>query len=479
MQVDTEKQVQVIGKSIEVFKTAPAILKANQERTAKALMVGNSILEQWVAAWEIEDSDKRMEALQAADERSNKFLVNTSKAKGEMNQARAAITQLMTEFSRMFTSSENELDKAKPGSVPASIQDNRDKYVTAIAIEEKRKEIERAEKAAISQARIDFKADVLLQSSEILNNYLFNKKNMITEHFNAITLENFEKKSASLQKMSCILSDAKIKELLSEAEFIKTSQLIADEYDDLTIEAMNDFEIDTYKAVYEVDISETKRLLIDRLPSKKKELEDIKRQADEAEQARIAQLEANRIAEEKRQSEIDAAIGKKKKELEEAARLQKIKDDEAAAEASKKTEDERQLRLQQIKEREEAEALRIKTESEDMQKSSQLSIQMKADGDKTLNLFDSVAEISGNENKAQTKTGVEIKIHHPAAYVQIFQFYFEKEGKNLSILELGRKTLDQMKSFCEKVALKSDEKITGTKLLEYIETYKAVNKKII
>ena len=138
----------LIENSLEGFRSAPEILKTNQERTQKAVAVGNNILIAWQDAWAIADEDEKMKALAAVDERSNKYLVNCGTALKEEKELRSAITQLMDEFKKMFTSAENDIDKAKAGTVPARVQDQRNTYAkeAAAITERKRKEAERQQK---------------------------------------------------------------------------------------------------------------------------------------------------------------------------------------------------------------------------------------------------------------------------------------------------------------------------------------------
>ena len=77
---------------------------------------------------------------------------------------------------------------------------------------------------------------------------------------------------------------------------------------------------------------------------------------------------------------------------------------------------------------------------------------------------------------AEARQGYDIIVVHQAGWVQIFQLWFEQEGKNLPIDKIGNTKLDQMKSWAEKQAHKTGTKIES-KFLKYEETFKAVNRK--
>jgi hypothetical protein len=83
-----------------------------------------------------------------------------------------------------------------------------------------------------------------------------------------------------------------------------------------------------------------------------------------------------------------------------------------------------------------------------------------------------VADVSAPE----ARQGYEIIVLHQAGYVQIFQMWFENEGKNLPLDKMGGTKLEQMKAWAEKHAHKTGTKIEG-KFLKYEESFKAVNRK--
>jgi len=444
--IATNNQLEIINKSIEIFKTGPAILKANQERSERAVIVGKTIVQQWDAAWAINDKAERLKALAAADERSNKYLSNCSSAKTQENAERAVITQLMTEYAKMFIAAENALDKSKPGTVPAQVQSNRDSYAQELAEQQKRIEREAAEDAEKQKAIIEHKAKISLAIAKCLNDFLSVKKQKIIDHFNQITLDNIEEKAVGLANLSTDFPLTKIHEIVSYT--VAPSYPFSQEHlKQLDTEAFEEFDFTNLYDNYEKSIAELKRDLIDRLPSKKAELESIAKEK-----------EADRL----RQEEIARAEGEKKKQLEEEAK---------AAEAA------RLNREADIRNREEEEATKLRRQAEEREKSAQLSIDMNTQAAQTMVMFEREAAVSEVTPKPETRTGYNILIQHPSAYGKIFLFFMEKEGNKLGIEELGRKTLDQMKKFCESYALKTGEKIDSN-LLSYQETYKSISRKI-
>jgi len=84
--------------------------------------------------------------------------------------------------------------------------------------------------------------------------------------------------------------------------------------------------------------------------------------------------------------------------------------------------------------------------------------------------IDAQANITNDSPKA--KEAYEIIIKNPVAYALIFQFWFEKEGREWPTDKIEKMTIGRMKTFCESWALKNDEKISSN-LIQYKEIYKA------
>ena len=164
--------------------------------------------------------------------------------------------------------------------------------------------------------------------------------------------------------------------------------------------------------VCSIELMEYRKELIEKVPSKVRELEAI------------------------------AAAG-----AEEAARLQK----EAA-------------------ERKAVEAARLQAESDRKAKEAAQNAEIEAAG-KTLEATINTQATLFTE-APKTKDGYLIEVVHRAGYGLLFQFWFEKEGNGLSVDKIEKKTIGQMKLFAENWAVKNDEKITSP-LLKYHETYKA------
>jgi hypothetical protein len=468
-------QVAVINNSIEVFKGAPQVLIAHQNRAAKAIKVGEAILKQWEDAYAIEDPIKRMEALATADKRSNDFLANCGKANSEMQESRKAITQLMDMLKKMYTEEENKLD-SKKGMVPAKVQDKRNGYAKELFEEQERQKKLAEEKAAKSRESVEITAYIKNQIAQCLLNYLANKKMQISNRFNEITLSNYDEKATALHLMKCDFPTEKLKEVVkytapsyykhSDAEFLVLQGEIEQGYD-----------FASFYNEYSRQIGELKQSLIDRLPSKKEELLEQKRLADEAEAKRQAELERQRIAEEERQRQLAAS-----KSDEERKRKEREGEEARKAEAERMAAMEREAEVERIRlenerlNREAADKRRLEEEAAAARKAEEEKVEMeKASGTAQL-LFDQVTESSLSSQAPEARTGYDIVVIHPAGWVELFQFWYQREGCKMKVEDMGKKSLNQMKAFAEGVAKKDGEKIES-KFLRYETSIKSVNRK--
>jgi hypothetical protein len=474
LEKEKENQIAVINNSIEVFKTAPEILKANQDRSGKAVSVGKAILNQWEQAWSITDEDQRLAALAAADERSNKYLVNCGTAVKEEKETRAAITQLMDHFKGLFTAAENDIDRTKPNTVPSKVQNWRDTYAAEKKkIDDRRRaEAERAE--AKAKALVELKASVTIKLSEYFNDYLLEKKSKLQQKCNAFVLDTFADDAAALRQYEPEYLqkhfDAFTYPLTVHPDISKEDVAAV-----ITEVKMGKFEV--FSGTYKAEMLVLKQDLVDRLPSKREELLEEKRLADEAEENRQAELKRQAEAEEKRQKELAASKNeeeRKRKEIE--AQEARKKEQEKIAAMEREAEEKRIAAEKEKTDREAAEQRKLQEEAEESKRIAEQNAEVTKQGDLTMAMFEKEAAIHTDYKAPSIKQGYEITILHPAAFVQIFTLWFEAVGKDLPVDKIGNTKLDQMKAWAEKEATKNDLKIES-KFLKYTESIKAVNKK--
>ena len=465
METATQDQsVAIINNSIEIFRAAPEVLQVNRNKTAGAIGVGNSILEQWQHAWKIEDEEARLAALALADERSNKYLVNCTSALKFEKESRSAITQMMDAFKKMFTDAENQIDKSKPEAVPAKVQSNRDKYAAeAYRIGEAKRQAAQKE-ADKKKELIELKATAATRLSNAYNDYLLAVKKRVQEGFNNVTLDGFENFKNKIENYRPELKG----DVLYGFNLALFSTLWSkDDLHAISIEAVKIKEQE-YARNYTSELCSLRDELLEKLPSKKAELLEQKRLADEA----TAEAERQRVETEKRNAEIASANAAQKKKLEAEAEAARIENEKRNAEL--KAQQEKAAAEQ--KEREDAENARLQNEAEEAKKKAEQEADIIKQGDQTMVMFEQEAAIAESTPTSEARQGYEIEVLHPVGYTQIFQLWFQEVGKDLPVDKIGNTKLDQMKAWAEKVAHKSGLKIEG-KFLRYTESFKAVNRK--
>lgn len=444
-----DKQIAVIDTSIEVFKTAPEILKTNQLRSSKAKSVGEAILAQWNDAWEIKNEDQRMQALSTADERSNKYLTNCAAALKEEKEARAAITQMMDLFRKMFTDAESDLDKSKTGTTTSKVQENRDKYVSESHKIQDRKRKEAEHIANKSKEAVTIKSNVEKSLQNGFSEYLLAKKQKLQSAFNALVLDLFADSAASIRMYEPKLSKDQFGTIAATTGLFSYHE--KGEVSSIVI-AVKEQLYESFQAKYIEEMTALKREIVDKIPSKHEELKEQKRLADEA-------VEAKRKADEAAKNAKDKA---------EAERLKEIAD---------KAERDRLQAIEDQKKREEQEQFQIQQQSQQQQQEAEQAIDIKAQGEQTMIMFEQEAAVAETTTTPTSRQGYEITLLHPVGATQVFALWFENEGKNLPVDKILNTKVEQMKTWAEKHAGKTGTKIES-KFLKYEETFKAVNKKV-
>lgn len=474
--MEQTQELTIIEKSLDIFKGGGAILLTHQARAGKALQVGQSILEQWDAAYAITDEEQRRQALASADERSNKFLVNCGASAKEMQENRKAITQLMDAIKGMFTEEENKLD-TKKGEIPVKVQVKRNQYAKEELEFQERKRKEAEARAAKAKEEAELRATIRNSIANALIDFLAKKKQTVTDHFNRITLADYETKATGLQSMSCVFPVSRLDELTVVNRPV-TYRHGAPEVDAITSQEKADYDFNSFYTEYGRQLAELKQSLIDRLPAKKQELDEQKRIADEAEAARQVELKRQEEAEKKRQEELGKANSEaEKKRLADAAAAERQREADRMAAIEKENEEKRIAAEADQRRREQEEADRQAAEAEAARKKAGDDAELSKAAGVAQALFNETSEAFVTSPLPETRSGFDIKVLSAAGWVEIFTFWFQREGVLMDVEEIGNKKLEQMKKFAEKTANKTGEKIES-KHLRYETDVKSVNRKV-
>jgi len=448
----------VIDKSLEVVKSGSKLLREHERISSRAMAVGRKIKDDADAAYAIEDPKLRFEALAKVDERANKFLVNCRTRSTEMKEARSAVTQVCSRIVTMFTELENPLDN-KTGPIPKSIQEFRNRYAKDLVVEQERIKKEAKLAADKKIEAVDLRAWVKNAIGQALVNYKAARKLAWTESFNAITLDNYEDKKVKMDAVNTAFPAAKLRELIiMKPPYPVIKYLTPEENNAIINEEWDVYDFFTFYTEYGQEMSDLKKDLQDKLPSKLAELQEAKRISDKAEEDRLALIESNRIAEENRQAALLKAKGEKEKERLRRLGIQQRWDERKRLNKIQADADKEAARLLKEKEtREQEQAQQLKSEQEAAQTKISSAAELGRQAGHTATLFEEMSATASSGNAPSAKNGFEIKVKSPAGWVEIFGFWMQREGMMLMPDDLEKKSLGQMKKAVEAIAAKAQK----------------------
>lgn len=342
------------------------------------------------------------------DQQAASFIEKARRTLKAMNERRSPVTKLFDEVRSAFTTLENEVDPSRPGTVAYDLQQFRNQYAAQKRAEEERRQREemarrQAEEAA-RKFRLDVEDDFKRKFQEMVNETI----NQINNIDNGLTLDNYD---SSLERLHLIKGTtdncvpAWIDTLHTSCR-IPSGIKVADVEKEVKQKLCKQL-TDQYLA----EVGNTVDYTIDRLPSKRANLEKIA-QANAEEAARMkAEMEARQRAE--------------------AERMEKER-------AEREAEEKRKAELER--------------------KTAEMT-----------SLFENQAAASTYRPKA--KVSKKINILNPEGIMPVISLWWSKEGCTLSVEELTKEFKKQI-SFCEKLANK-DEVFIQNESIEYVDEVKA------
>ena len=343
------------------------------------------------------------------DRQAASFIDKARRTVKVMNERRSPVTKLFDEVRSAFTTLENDIDPSKGGTVGYELQQLRNQYAAKKRAEEERRLREEMARRQAEEARRKFRADVEDDFKRKFQDYVNTMLNQITQIDNAVTLENYDSSLAELRNIK------------AEADKGLSAQWMGSLHTSLLIplgvkvaEIENELKHTLYKQFndqYAAEVGDTVNDAIDRLPSKKANLE------------RMAQANA-----------------------EEAARIK------AEMEARQKAAAERAAKERAEREAEERRKAELERKAAEM-----------------TSLFDGQAAVSAYQPK--TKVTKKINLLNPDGIMPIISLWWSKEGCTLSVDELAKMFKKQI-TFCEKLANK-EEVFIQNESVEYVDEVKA------
>lgn len=385
-----------------IISSTPQALQMNMQSVEKAEAAGTALLEQSIKEGMSDELDAKM----------NNYLAIVDKTIEAMEGRRKPTTSLFDSIRKRFTELETKLSRKTPQSISSRIQQARDRYAIMKREEQAAREKELLRQQNVEKDKIEFKKNVsgelnswFLDSIQKVKSYYFTQFNA-AENEDALALV-----MKDLEAFPAVMPEVKF----SQWSPVTTAMFLSPEMKGDIITKVKGELIECFKTKFTDEVNELKRELADRVPGKKKELEEIR----------------------------NASI--------ERANQLKIEADARAK----------------------AEQDRIAKESDDARMKAESNADLVAQAEQAEATFS--AEVSRAETSTvipKGRDGVEITVLQPQGIVLIFQTWFNIIGKDLSVDKILATKVESMVKACEKHSFKTGEKIDSPKLIQYKDTFK-------
>lgn len=341
------------------------------------------------------------------DKTAASYLERTRRTVKAMTELRSPVTKLFDQVRKEFTTLENEIDPAKAGTVPYQLQQLRNMYAARKREEEEaRRRAEEARRQA-DMAREQYRTACGEDYKVKFNDLVVTRINELTRLNSMVNLDNYQAIYDTVAGYSVELPA----DWCPSSSVRMPFNLTPDESRQIRDNVMRGL-LGQFTEQFRTEIGDYRQDILDKLPSKKVELERAaKANAEEAERikAEIAQREA--------------------------------------AEAARK------------------ESERIAREHEEAKKA-----EVQKAGAEAASLFD-LAKATASVYQPKSKVTRKIRILNPNGYMQVLMMWWAKEGSHMTDEELARIFKKQI-SFCEKVANKEGEFINDSSVA-YVDEVKA------
>lgn len=382
-----------------IVSAAPQSYSDNKLSCERCISAGQSILNTITASGGMTDELDKEAAL---------FIEKARKTVKKMNEKRSPVTKLFDDIRREFTVIENAIDPTKADTIPYKLQQYRNQYAAKKRAEEEKRRQEEYKRQQAEQARVKLRQDIEGDFKTQFQTCLNQSINWLTAKDSSVTLENYNTVYSEVKNFSASLP----------ADWLQNLHTLIRIPGNVSVDELRQIETDTKERLgkqfteqYTAEIQDNKDFILDRLPSKKANLE------------RIAQTDA-----------ADAA--RAKAEMEERQR----------------------------KEAQEREAERKRREEEEKQKAEMARQQAEMSG-----LFAEQASMQNYQPKV--KVTQKIELLNPEGIMPILSMWWSKEGCTLSVEELSKLFKKQI-TFCEKLANKDNVYIENESV-QYIDDVKA------
>ena len=381
-----------------IVSAAPQSYQDNKLSREKCIQAGQAIL----------DAIQAQGMTDELDQQAAQFIEKARKTVKKMNERRSPVTKLFDDIRKEFTALENAIDPIKSDTIPYQLQQFRNQFAAKKRAEEEERRRREYERQQAEAARTKMKQDIEEDFKQQFQSLVNRDCNALSTIDSAVSLDNYDASFKQVKEFSTELP----------ADFLYNLHTLIRIPAGITVDELRKVEIETkerlgkqFKEQYEFEVDSTKQYIIDRLPSKKANLE------------RMAQASA-----------------------EEAARIKA------------------EMEARQRKEAEEQEAERRRKEEEEKQKAEMTRQQSEMES-----LFGQQAVVSSGY-QPKVKVAQKINLLNPEGIMAVLSMWWLNEGRTLSVEELSKMFKKQI-TFCEKLA--KEGTFIADESVEYVEDVKA------
>lgn len=231
----------------------------------------------------------------------------------KMNGRRSPVTKMFDMVRKAYTTFENGIDPSKTGTIPYQVQQHRNAYAKKKHEEEERRRREEEARLAKENAKTRYRADVEDDYIRQFNALVNKSINELSDMDKQTSLDNYEIVFDGIKNFNCELPANWCQTVVSGAH--RPAELSPEECRAIQANVIAGL-AKRFTEQYPFEVQSTRDDILDRMPSKKKELERI---------AKASAEEAARIKSEMEAKEREEAARK------EAERLEREKQEAAAA----------------------------------------------------------------------------------------------------------------------------------------------------
>ena len=274
-----------------IVKDAPQAYSENKVSLERCLDFGGRLL----------DRVKTEGMSDTLDQEIAVFIDRAKKTVRKMNSKRTAITQLFDNIRSVYTGMENEVDPTRKGTVPAQLQDMRNRYAAQKREEHEAEMRKRQAQQAKANAKTKYTADVDEDLQRQFKSLTTSAYNRLVGLDRTLTLDNYESNAASIRDTSDQLPQDWFSQLRASVPL--PSCLSTEEAHTIADEVKHGLH-QRFAEHYSFVVSTNRDGILDRLPSKRKELERMAQSsAEEAERIREQMEERDRVEAERAEKE--------------------------------------------------------------------------------------------------------------------------------------------------------------------------------